>query len=220
MNLLSHTEENYLKAIYSLYSSEKESINTNEIAEVMQTSAASVSDMLKKLAVKDFVDYQKYKGVQLTPRGKSVALQIIRKHRLWEVFLVNKLQFTWDEVHDIAEQLEHIQSSVLIDKLDAFLEFPQCDPHGEPIPDAQGNFTETLKKCVKEMKVGEKGLVIGVQDSDSAFLKYMNKLEIGLGTKLEVLDIIEFDQSVEIEINGLTKTVVSKNVSENIYVQG
>ncbi len=134
-------------------------------------------------------------------------------------FLVDKLNFTWDEVHEIAEQLEHIQSTLLIDKLDAFLEFPKVDPHGEPIPDATGHFTETLKISVAEMQMQQLGVVVGVQDSDSSFLKYMNKLNVCLGTKIRVLDIIEFDGSVEIEIDSLTKTVISKNVAENIYIK-
>jgi DtxR family Mn-dependent transcriptional regulator len=136
--MLSFTEENYLKAIYHLSESGSKAVLTNEIAELINTKAASVTDMIKKLSVKTLITYEKYYGVKLTPHGKTEALLIIRKHRLWETFLVQKLSFTWDEVHEIAEQLEHIQSPLLIEKLDAFLGFPKMDPHGEPIPDNKG----------------------------------------------------------------------------------
>jgi DtxR family transcriptional regulator, Mn-dependent transcriptional regulator len=128
------SEENYLKAIYHLSKEEDESVSTNALAERLETTAASVSDMLKKLAKKELIEYKKYQGVNISEKGKRVALQIIRKHRLWEVFLVEKLSFNWDEVHEIAEQLEHIDSPTLVKRLDEFLGYPKFDPHGDPIP--------------------------------------------------------------------------------------
>ena len=137
---MTFSEENYLKTIYHLTTSLSTEISTNAIAEMMETKASSVTDMLKKLAEKDLVHYKKYQGVFLTPKGKLAAKMIVRKHRLWEVFLVEKLDFSWDEVHEVAEQLEHIQSKKLIDKLDQFLEYPSIDPHGDPIPNAKGEW--------------------------------------------------------------------------------
>ena len=135
---MTFSEENYLKTIYHLTIISDSEISTNAIAEKMETKASSVTDMLKKLAEKDLVDYKKYQGVSLTEKGKLSAKMIVRKHRLWEVFLVEKLDFSWDEVHDIAEQLEHIKSEKLINKLDDFLGNPTEDPHGDPIPDKNG----------------------------------------------------------------------------------
>ena len=146
--MLSYTEENYIKAIYHLADGGKKTVLTNEIAEVMKTKAASVTDMIKKLSQKNFISYEKYYGVKMTKHGKNEALTIIRKHRLWETFLVQKLQFNWDEVHEIAEQLEHIQSPLLIEKLDAFLNYPKADPHGEPIPDSNGKVQVQAQGCL------------------------------------------------------------------------
>src|SRR5215204_5861291 len=136
--MLSFTEENYLKTIYRLSDGGTESVATNSIAEAMNTKAASVTDMIKKLSGKNLISYEKYYGVKITKAGRSAALSVVRKHRLWETFLVEKLNFNWDEVHDVAEQLEHIQSPLLIEKLDEFLSHPIADPHGHAIPDKNG----------------------------------------------------------------------------------
>lgn len=211
------TEENYLKAIYHISQTTKSDVSTNAIAEKIDAKASSVTDMLKKLAEKDFITYIKYKGVNLTEKGRITAVDIIRKHRLWEVFLVDKLNFTWDEVHDVAEQLEHIKSPKLINQLDAFLDYPTHDPHGDPIPDKDGQIKRTDKIILSKAQVGSTYKCVGVQDSSSKFLKYLDKHQIQIGTKLIVLDIEDFDQSMSFTINGENRSM-SKTITNNIYV--
>src|SRR5688572_3663166 len=155
----SHTEENYLKAIFKLLEKEKGEVSTNAIAEKVNTKAASVTDMLKKLADKKLINYKKYQGVTLTAKGEKIAINIIRKHRLWEVFLVEKLKYKWDEIHDIAEQLEHIQSDSLIDRIDSFLNYPKFDPHGDPIPDLNGNFQQQKSQLLSTITKGNTCIV-------------------------------------------------------------
>ena len=213
---LSLTEENYLKAIYKL--SSKKAVNTNAIADELQTAPASVSDMIKKLAAKKLVNYRKYQGVKLTEIGEKIALQIVRKHRLWEVFLVDKLHFNWDEVHDIAEQLEHIKSPLLIKKLDEHLGFPRFDPHGDPIPDENGNINAKPKELLSNKKVNSSGVVIGLNDSSDEFLQYLNKLGIYIGAKITIIDKITFDHSVEVMIDNKQKTNLSSQIAQNIYI--
>jgi len=213
---LSLTEENYLKAIYKL--SSKKAVNTNSIAEEVQTAPASVSDMIKKLAAKKLIDYRKYQGVTLTQGGEKTALQIIRKHRLWEVFLVEKLNFNWDEVHDIAEQLEHIKSPLLIKRLDEHLGFPRFDPHGDPIPDEEGNMNAKPKELLSNKEISYEGIVIGLNDSSDAFLQYLNKLGIYIGAKIKIIDKIAFDNSVEVMIDEKQKNNLSNQIAENIYI--
>ena len=163
---LSFTEENYLKAVYHLSREIGESVSTNAIAESVSTSPASVNDMIKRLSSKNLLSHQKYKGAKLLPKGEKIALGIVRKHRLWEVFLVEKLNFKWDEVHEIAEQLEHINSPLLISRLDEFLGNPTVDPHGDPIPDENGRIKETVKASVAEVQLGAKGVVVAVSNDD------------------------------------------------------
>jgi DtxR family transcriptional regulator, Mn-dependent transcriptional regulator len=216
--MYSYTEENYLKAIFHLSDFGKGEVSTNAIAESLNTKAASVSDMLKKLANKELVNYQKYQGVSLTESGLKIATNIVRKHRLWEVFLVKKLHFNWDEIHEVAEELEHISSALLIDRLDDFLENPRFDPHGDPIPSRDGNFQTVKQKALVEKEIGDKVIVTGVKQHSSSFLKYLDKIGIGLGTQLEILDKVEYDNSLELLINGKTKQIVSKEVSGNVFV--
>ncbi len=217
----SYTEENYLKAIYSLaQKSENKGASTNAIATALATKASSVTDMVKKLAEKKLVNYKKYQGVTLTEKGKSVAVNIIRKHRLWEVFLVDKLNFKWDEVHDIAEQLEHIKSPELTQRLDQFLDFPKFDPHGDPIPDAEGNILNHAEmNLLSELKQGEKGVVVGVKDSSSGFLQHLENQNLMLGTKLIVAQIFEYDQSMNIEFADGNHITISQQVSHNVCVK-
>src|SRR5580693_6558937 len=151
------TEENYLKAIYHL-SLQSESVSTNQIAASLNTKAASVTDMLKKLADKELINYTKYQGVTLTPQGEKIAVSIIRKHRLWEYFLVEKLNFKWDEVHDVAEELEHISSKELADRLDQFMGYPKYDPHGDPIPDSNGKLKTHELKPVSSLSINSNGI--------------------------------------------------------------
>jgi DtxR family Mn-dependent transcriptional regulator len=217
--MLSFTEENYLKAIYHLSDSGSKAVLTNEIAELINTKAASVTDMIKKLSIKTLITYEKYYGVKLTNHGKTEALLIIRKHRLWETFLVQKLSFTWDEVHEIAEQLEHIQSALLIEKLDAFLGYPKMDPHGEPIPDNKGKIKLQPQFPLDQIQVGYNGTIIAVKDSDPNLLKYLDKIGATPGKKIKLISKETYDESLEIEINR-QRINISKEVSKNILVAG
>lgn len=212
------SEENYIKVIYYLSLNSKDEIATNTIADKMEAKASSVTDMLKKLADKGWLHYQKYQGVLLTENGLKKAKSIVRKHRLWEVFLVDKLEFSWDEVHEIAEELEHIQSEKLIEKLDAFLDYPSEDPHGDPIPDKNGNILKKEKLLLSEMKVGSNFICVGVKDSSTPFLQYLDKQKIALGTKITLLEYEAFDNSFTIAINGNT-ILLSSKVANTIYVK-
>ena len=174
--------------------------------------------MIKKLADKQLVMYQKYQGVLLTDKGLMAAKMIVRKHRLWEVFLVEKLDFAWDEVHDVAEELEHIKSEKLINKLDAFLGFPTEDPHGDPIPDMNGNIKKIEKKLLSELEIGQSGICVGVKDSSSGFLQYLDKQQIALGTFIRIVDKESFDHTLQIEVNATT-IIISHKIASNLYVQ-
>jgi DtxR family Mn-dependent transcriptional regulator len=213
----SQAEENYLKAIFKLSGKEQSSVSTNAIAEELQTKASSVSDMVKKLSDKHLVNYVKYQGVSLTKKGLSVAVHIVRKHRLWEVFLVNHLNFKWDEVHDIAEQLEHIKSPELVARLDAFLEHPNYDPHGDPIPNAKGEFPKSTAIPLSELTLSSKGKVVAVEMDEPSFLKYLDKLNISIGTQLAVLELNDFDNSIDIKIDNVQRHI-SLDVAKNILV--
>ena len=215
--MLTLAEENYLKTIYHLSAGGAKDVLTNQIAGAMKTKAASVTDMLKKLSAKNFIAYEKYYGVRVTKHGKSKALALIRKHRLWETFLVKKLRFNWDEVHEIAEQLEHIQSPILIEKLDEFLGFPTTDPHGEPIPDHHGNVKDQPQQPLNDLAPGYQGEITAVKDSDSGLLKYLDKIGAIPGKRISVISREEYDESLEVEID--TKRIsLSKAVSKNILV--
>lgn len=215
--MISLTEENYLKAIYHLSEDGSKAVLTNDLAEAMHTKAASVTDMIKKLSLKEFISHEKYYGVNITPKGKAVALSVIRKHRLWETFLVQKLSFSWDEVHEVAEQLEHIQSNRLIEKLDEYLGFPKTDPHGDPIPDSNGKIKALQKVMLSTLSPGSDSLIVAVKDSDSKLLKYLDKIGARPGKKIKVIDREEYDGSMEVSINS-QRFFLSKEVSENILV--
>jgi DtxR family Mn-dependent transcriptional regulator len=215
---MTFSEENYLKTIYHLISISDSEVSTNAIAESIETKASSVTDMLKKLAEKDLVNYVKYQGVSLTANGLLAAKMIVRKHRLWEVFLVEKLDFSWDEVHDIAEQLEHIKSEKLINKLDDFLGNPTEDPHGDPIPDAQGKIIKIEKKLLSELEQNQIGICVGVKDSSAEFLKYLDKNEIALGSKIEILLKEDFDLSLKIKV-AQREITISNKIASNLFVK-
>ena len=215
---MTFSEENYLKTIYHLTTISESGVSTNAIAEMMETKASSVTDMLKKLAEKDLVNYKKYQGVSLTEKGKLTAKMIVRKHRLWEVFLVDKLDFSWDEVDDIAEQLEHIKSEKLINKLDDFLGNPTEDPHGDPIPDANGQIINTEKNLLSELSENQNGICVGVKDTSPEFLKYLDKQEISLGSKIEIMGKESFDLSLKIKLNGRELTISNK-IASNLFVK-
>ena len=216
--MLSHTEENYLKTIYHLESTNVNSVSTTLIANSLKTKASSVTDMIKKLAEKSLVNYQKYKGVTTTIKGKKRALKIVRKHRLWEVFLVEKLNFNWDEVHDIAEQLEHIESDQLINRLDTFLNYPEKDPHGDPIPNEKGIMRTEDSILLGNALINKSYYVACVKDNSKALLQFLDKHCINLNSELIILDKFDFDDSMTIQLKNGTKIQLSKKVSTNVFV--
>jgi len=215
--MFSLAEENYLKAIYHLEQELQGAVSTNAIAERMDTKASSVTDMVQRLAEKELLLYKKYQGTILTPSGRKIAANVIRKHRLWEVFLVEKLKFQWDEVHEIAEQLEHIQSDELIIRLDKFLDSPGYDPHGDPIPDNDGNIKKTEKKLLWELDENQRGVCVGVKESSTEFLHYLDKKNINIGTKILVLRKEFFDGSMIIQVEE-EQFFISKKIAESLYL--
>lgn len=217
--MLSYTEENYLKAIYHLSEGGTKAVLTSEIADTLKTKAASVTDMIKKLSSKKLVAYEKYYGVKITTRGKTDALMVVRKHRLWETFLVQKLEFAWDEVHDIAEQLEHIHSPLLIEKLDEFLEFPSFDPHGHPIPDKSGKMPPVEHVPLSEYNGYKKVSIVSVRHGSRAFLQYLSKIGVYIGATMSVEAQMEFDGSLEVMIDSKNKAFISREAAQNLLVK-
>ena len=207
-----------MKAICHLAELSGTAVSTNALAEEMATKPSSVTDMAKKLAEKGLLHYKRYQGVLLTDAGRKTAMSIIRKHRLWEVFLVEKLGFAWDEVHEVAEQLEHIKSEKLIDKLDELLDFPKYDPHGDPIPTKEGEFNKRDKQLLSELPVGTQGICVGVRDSSAVFLRYLDKNGISLGKRLSVVAKEPFDGSLRLKIEENHHTV-SRQIAENLYLR-
>jgi len=211
-------EENYLKTILSINLDTNNLVSTNEIAHILNTSAASVTEMIKKLQDKKLVIYKKYKGVKLSKSGSKQAIEILRKHRLWETFLVKKLDFSWSEVHDIAEQLEHIKSEKLIDNLNHFLNYPKFDPHGDPIPTKNGLMPTSKRTTLDEMPVNSKAIIMGVSLDNKEFLDYLTKLNISIGAEVYSIDRISFDQSMKIKINSKVEHI-SKEIARNILIK-
>jgi DtxR family transcriptional regulator, Mn-dependent transcriptional regulator len=214
MNTLA--EENYLKSIYHL-SLNATSVSTNQLAALLNTKASSVTDMLKKLADKELINYTPYQGVSLTAAGEKIAVNIIRKHRLWEYFLVEKLDFKWDQVHEMAEEMEHISSNELIDRLDKFMGYPKYDPHGDPIPDCNGLFKIHNLKPVSSIAINEGGVICGVRDHSKAFLQYLEKQELTIGKNIQVTDIIEFDHSMILQTED-KRIQISREVANNLLI--
>ena len=216
----SHTEENYLKAVFKLAEEEPGTagVSTNRIAAALATRAASVTDMLRRLAEKGLLNYEKYRGVQLTAEGQRLALLTIRKHRLWEVFLVQQLGFSWDEVHEVAEELEHVQSPLLMRRLDAFLGHPALDPHGDPIPAEDGAIHRPTHRLLADLCPGESGTLAAVKNTSAPFLQYLDKVGLQLGALVEVLDKVVFDNSFELKVNRERTTLISAEVSRNLFV--
>ncbi len=217
--MLSFTEENYLKAILKIAEKEKKSVSTNSIAKLLETTAASVTDMLKRLAEKELINYEKYRGVTLTNEGNKVAISLIRRHRLWEVFLVEKLRFDWVHVHDIAEELEHIFSEELILRLDAFLDYPKFDPHGDPIPNAEGRFTIRHQIPLSDIASGLICKVIGVKEHSNSFLKYLNQIKVKIGVEIQVLERLEFDGSLKVMVDKKETLTISDKVAQSLLVK-
>jgi DtxR family Mn-dependent transcriptional regulator len=218
MITLTSAEENYLKAIYNLSEGGKKGVSTNDVSAEMKTKPASVSDMLRKLGEKEVIEYRKYYGLHITEEGKKLALQTIRKHRLWEVFLVEKLKFSWDEVNEVADELSHVKSKVLIQRLDEYLGFPKFDPHGDPIPDEYGDVRARPRQLLNELDLGSIGQIVAVKDSSPAFLRYLDKVGAYIGARIKVMDKTEFDGSVEILVDNKKSIFMSKDVAGNILV--
>lgn len=214
----SFTEENYLKTIYKLQEQNGDTVANSDLAKAMEVHSASVTDMLKKMSRKKLINYEKSKGFRLTEKGKQIALNIIRKHRLWEVFLLEKLGFGWDEVHEIAEQLEHIQSESLINRLDTYLGHPKADPHGDPIPNANGVLVKSKSILLSELKKDQSGKFTGVIDHSPAFLSYLDKIGIALGDTIKIKNIEAFDNSITLQLRGKTELVVSLKVANSLLV--
>lgn len=217
--MISQTEENYIKAIFKISEKTKENASTNAVAHLMGTSAASVTDMIKRLSEKELVNYEKYRGVSLTNEGNKVATNLIRKHRLWEVFLVENMKYSWDEVHELAEQLEHVQSENLIDRLDNFLGNPKFDPHGDPIPSADGKFMLRNQILLSNMVVGDKGILIGVKIQDKLFLQFLTENKIELGSQLEVINKMAYDHSMLVMVDEKNEITLSEKVNRNLYLK-
>lgn len=219
--MLSYTEENYLKALLmlSFQNEERPEAGTNEMAAYLGVKPATATDMLKKLKEKELVTYQKYGKILLTELGREKGIAVLRKHRLWETFLYEKLDFSWDEVHEVAEQLEHIQSAKLVDRLEEFLNFPEFDPHGDPIPKANGDIPAIDKVLLAEVKTGENCKVVAVKDTSALFLQYLEKLKITIGSKIKVLEVIDFDGSLSIQIEKEEPRSVSMKFAESLFVK-
>lgn len=214
----STSEENYIKAIFHL--EKGGTVTTNELSAELKTKPASVTDMMKKLRDKKLVHYKAYHGFRLTTDGKKVALLIIRRHRLWELFLAEKLKFTWDEVHEVAEDLEHVSNKKLTDKLDEFLGFPRFDPHGDPIPDKDGNIETSKQVSLTDLPLNQEAIVCHVSDQSTEMLELMNHKKIAIGTKLEIKRKFNFDNSLEIKIRQQPAiTNISGELAKNIYVK-
>jgi len=212
-------EEDYLKGLLHLkLKGDDEHIGTNRLAQIVGVAPATANSMLKKLKGKEWVEYEKYGAIDLTEQGEKIALQMVRKHRLWETFLYDKLGFSWDEVHAVAEQLEHVRSEKLIRKLDEFLGFPEVDPHGDPIPGADGDYDHSVKNTLAEMKVGSRVKIISVRDTSPSFLQYVSEMGMDLETQIEILDRKAFDNSLHIRVEGKDHTV-SEKFSKNLYVE-
>lgn len=211
------SEENYLKAIFHLQSTAG-NVSTNALAERLQTRAASVTDMMKKLSAKKLLNYKPYYGFTLSTEGKKIALFIIRRHRLWEYFLSEKLDFGWEEVHHLAEELEHVSSRELIDRLDKYLGFPQFDPHGDPIPDSKGKIKMQSKVLLKDLSADQVAEVCQVTNQSPEMLELLQHKHIGIGTRLEVKKHFDFDGSIEVKVKNTTLTI-SEQLAKNIFVR-
>jgi len=213
------TEENYLKAIYKISESNHSKASTTAIAAELDIPPSSVTDMVKKLSAKELIDYEKHRGVTLTEKGEKVAVHIVRKHRLWEVFLVEKLDFKWDEIHEIAEQLEHIDSEELIKRLDKHLNYPKFDPHGDPIPDQKGILPKKALKILSQIPVNTIGIITAVNNHTDTFLKFLTKLNIRIGDEIQIIEIAEYDNSLQVLLNNKDKMFISENVGNSLLVE-
>ncbi|HEV8286703.1 MAG TPA: metal-dependent transcriptional regulator [Chitinophagaceae bacterium] len=213
----STSEENYIKAIFHLQNGQN-TVSTNALAEKLNTKPASVTDMMKKLKGKKLLHYEPYQGFRLSNEGKKVALDIIRRHRLWEYFLAEKLKFKWDEVHAVAEDLEHVSSKKLIDKLDEYLGYPKFDPHGDPIPDSLGKMENSQQISLADLAPNKLGEVCRVINQSEEMLELLKHKKINIGTKLEVKRKFSFDRSIEIKLRQQPPFSISEQLAKNIFV--
>lgn len=218
MSIPTNAEENHLKVILKLTGKNQKAVSTNAIADELKTKASSVTDMIKKLSDKKLIHYQKYQGVTLTKKGRKLAASVVRKHRLWEVFLVEKLNFKWDSIHEIAEQLEHIHSDELIDRLDNFLGQPKFDPHGDPIPDKDGNMDHHKDETISDLRTDEAGIIVGVKEHSADFLQYLEGVKLVLGTRVTLVKRYDYDHSLVLDIGG-QELMVSDQVGQKLLVK-
>lgn len=216
--MYSKTEEDYLKAIYHFSGQEMDKVGTSMLADYLSNKPASVTDMLRKLSEKALIHYKKSHGVTLTDKGTKVVLQIVRKHRIWETFLVEKLHFGWEEVHELADELEHVQSELLINRLDDFLGYPKFDPHGDPIPTAKGELPEATTLPLSEVNASLKVSFVSVATDQSSFLQYLDRMELQIGDSFMVKEKEAFDGSLIIKTQK-TEVHISGKVAENILVR-
>ena len=210
------SEENYLKAIFHLQTHD-EIVTTSALATKLDTKPASVTDMMKKLNAKKLLNYKPYYGFSLSQEGRKIALHVIRRHRLWEYFLSEKLKFEWNEIHNVAEELEHINNKKLIERLDEYLNYPQFDPHGDPIPDSKGKIKKSKKISLAEMPLNKTAEVCQVSNQTNEMLELLNHKNIGIGTKVEVKRHFTYDQSFELKIKSILVTI-SETLAKNIFV--
>ncbi|WP_109298836.1 metal-dependent transcriptional regulator [Aquimarina sp. AU474] len=219
LNNLTKSEEDYLKALFQLLVEDNATkVGNNQLAEYLKVSPASTNNMIKKLKAKEYVISEKYGKLDLTEEGRSIAVRLIRKHRLWETFLCKYLNFTWDEVHDVAEQLEHIKSRKLIDELDRFMDYPKNDPHGELIPNANGEYSVLPKITLSSLLDGDVCELVAVNDGSVSFLKYVSEIGLALSSEIRVLEVREFDKSIRIQFNDVIETVTRK-FADNVFVK-
>ncbi|MGL6022294.1 MAG: metal-dependent transcriptional regulator [Chitinophagaceae bacterium] len=220
MNVLTPIEENYLKIIFQIqHKNQSTIVYTNDLSYALNYKPATITDMIKKLSKKNYLKYKKYYGVSLTHAGEKIALQVLRRHRLWEYFLVYKLGFKWEDIHDIAEELEHIQSETLIDKLDKYLESPSSDPHGESIPTKNGKIKLQYKSCLlSTIEVGKKVRVVMTNTDSKEFLSYLNKMRISMGSEWLIVSKEPYDQSIILKQKNSKSIQISKTIAENIFV--
>ena len=214
----STSEENYLKTIYHLQTKD-DNVSTNELAEKLQAKPASITDMMKKLKTRKLVNYQPYRGFRLTPEGKKVALSIIRRHRLWEFFLAEKLKFNWDEVHEVAEQLEHVSNKKLVDKLDEFLAYPKFDPHGDPIPDTNGKMEATKQISLSELQINKPAKICYIANQSELLLEHLQEKKIKMDAMIVVKRKFSYDDSLEIKLDNKIMLTISGQLAKNIFVK-
>lgn len=219
MAITTTAEENYLKAIFKIAEKENKAASTNKLAEVLGTSPASITDMIKKMSEKKLVNYTKYYGVTLSPKGSKIATNLIRKHRLWELFLVEKLRFPWHQVHAIAEELEHIKSDELIARLDAFLNYPKFDPHGDAIPNSEGKFTIRSQTPLSNVRKGQKYILVGLKESNDEFLKFLYNQGIKIGSIITLLEISDYDNTAKIILDGRNEILLGGSATQNLLVR-